>query len=82
MRMERPNAKPLSPEERANLKTLKSVVERSLQDGRFSSDEIDRIWSIIRADRKVSYEELRVVNETIQAVTGNLLPEFEWIAYN
>ena len=82
MRMERPNAKPLSPEEIAHLDDLKSVVERSLQDGRFSSEEIDRIWFIIRSDGKVTYEELRLVNETVQTVTGNMQPEFEWTAYH
>ena len=81
MRMERPNAEPLLPEEVAQLDKLKGVVEKALQDGKFSTDELDRIQSIIWADRKVTYEELRTLHETIQSVMGNLEPELEWIPH-
>lgn len=78
MKVERPNAKPLSLEEKAQLETLKSVVEKALEDGRFSIDETNRIQSIIWADGKVTYEELRTVNDTIYSVMGNFPPELEW----
>ncbi|MDY7013268.1 MAG: hypothetical protein SVX43_06610 [Cyanobacteriota bacterium] len=78
MKMERPNAKPLSPEEIANLETLKSVVEKALENGQFSTDEMARIKSILWADGKVTYEELRAIKETIRSVTGNVPPEQEW----
>ncbi len=61
MEIERPNAKPLSPEELAHLEKLKSLVEKALEDGKFSTYEIDRIKSIIWSDGKVTYEELRMV---------------------
>ena len=81
MNIERPNDKPLSSEEIAHLATLRSVVEKALEDGRFSIYESERIQSLIWADGKVTYEELRTVNETVTSVMGNLLPELEWRSY-
>ena len=82
MEIERPNAKPLSPEELAHLEKLKSLVEKALEDGKFSTYEIDRIKSIIWSDGKVTYEELRTVNETIKSVMGDNAPELEWQSYS
>ena len=82
MEIERPNAKPLSPEEIAHLEKLKYVVEKALENGKFSTYEIERIKSIIWADGKVTYEELRTVNETIQSVMGDEAPELEWQPYS
>lgn len=82
MEIERPNAKPLSPEEIAHLDKLKSVVEKALENGKFSTYEIERIKSIIWSDGKVTYEELRTVNETIEAVMGDEAPELDWQAYS
>ncbi len=81
MNIERPNAQPLSSEEIAHLETLRAVVEKALEDGRFSIYESERIQSLIWADGKVTYEELRTVNETVTSVMGNLLPELEWRSY-
>ena len=81
MEMESPNAKPLSPEEIAHLEHLKSVVEKALEDGQFSSAQIAQIKSIIWADGKVSYEELRALHETIQTVMGDVAPELQWEPY-
>ncbi|MBE7384583.1 MAG: hypothetical protein F6J95_024605 [Leptolyngbya sp. SIO1E4] len=78
MNIERPNTKPISPEEIAQLEILKSVVEKALEDGRFSIYESERIQSLIWADGKVTYEELRTVNETIASVMGDIPPELEW----
>ncbi|MEM1289853.1 MAG: hypothetical protein AAGH67_00055 [Cyanobacteria bacterium P01_H01_bin.162] len=81
MNIERPNAQPLSSEEIAHLATLRSVVEKALEDGRLSIYESERIQSLIWADGKVTYEELRTVNETVVSMMGNLLPELEWRSY-
>ena len=78
MEVNSPNSKPLSPEELAHLEKLKSVVEKALEDGKFSTAEIDRIKSIIWSDGKVTYEELRTVNETIKSVMGDVTPELQW----
>lgn len=81
MEIKRPNAKPLSPEEIAHLEKLKSVVEKALEDGKFSTYQVDRIKSIMWADGKISYEELRTLHETVKSVTGNEYPELEWQSY-
>lgn len=78
MEVNSPNKKPLTPEELAHLEKLKSVVEKALEDGRFSEAEIANIKSIIWADGKVTYEELRTVNKTIKEVMGDVVPEMEW----
>lgn len=80
MNIERPNAKPLSPEEIAHLETLKSVIEKALENGEFSSAEIDHIKAIIWADGKVTYEELRTLHETIESVMGDVPPGLEWLS--
>jgi len=81
MEVERPDAKALSPEEMAHLESLKTVVEKALEDGQFSVGEVDRIESIIWADGKVTYEELRTVHETIQSVMGDMPPDLEWLSF-
>lgn len=81
MNIERPNVQPLSPEEIAHLKRLKSVVEKALEDGRFSIYESERIQSLIWSDGKVTYEELRTVNETVTSIMGDIPPELEWRSY-
>lgn len=78
MKIERPNAKPLSSEEIAQLETLKYVVEQALEDGQLSIYERERIQSLIWADGKVTYEELRTIDETIHRVMGDIPPELEW----
>ncbi|MDJ0707672.1 MAG: hypothetical protein QNJ46_30720 [Leptolyngbyaceae cyanobacterium MO_188.B28] len=82
MKMERPGSRPLSSEEVAHLETLKSVVDKALDDGKFSAAEIDRIKSLLWADGKVTFEELREVHETIQSVMGNMPPGQEWFKYS
>lgn len=81
MKMERPNAKPLSPEEVAHLKKLKSVVEKALDNGQFSTYELARIKSLVWEDGKVTYEELRTIHETIHEVMGDEMPDLEWEPY-
>lgn len=77
--MERHSSKVLSPEDIAHLETLKSVVEKALEDGEFSVAEIDHIKAIIWADGKVTYEELRTVHDTIASVMGDVQPDLEWM---
>ena len=78
MEIERPNAKPLSAQQIAHLEKLKSVVEKALENGKFSTYEADHIKSIMWSDGKISYEELRTLHETVKSVTGNEYPELEW----
>lgn len=53
-----------------------------MENGRFSTYQVDRIKSVMWADGKVTYEELRAVNETIKSVMGSEVPEFEWEPYS
>ncbi|MEO0538331.1 MAG: hypothetical protein AAF215_31275 [Cyanobacteria bacterium P01_A01_bin.123] len=78
MEIERSNAKALTPEETQHLEKLKAVVEAALADGVLNEDEIAHIKSIIWADGKVTYEELRTFHETIKSFMGDELPSFDW----
>ena len=46
-KMQRHSNEALSPEDIANLETLKSVVEKALEDGEFLVAETDHIKSIL-----------------------------------
>ena len=72
--MERLNAQELSSEEIAHLETLKSFIEKALEDGQFLAADIDRIKSITWAHGKVTYEELCTILDTIHAVMGEAEP--------
>ncbi|MEM9005187.1 MAG: hypothetical protein AAGE59_16905 [Cyanobacteria bacterium P01_F01_bin.86] len=78
MEIERLGAKELTPEEIQHLGTLKTLVEAALADGVLNEDEIAHIKSMLWADGKVTYEELRTVHETIQALMGDELPALDW----
>lgn len=80
MEVNSPNSKPLTPQEIEHLNKLERVVEESLEDGKFSTYEIERIKSMVRANGKVTYNRLRTVNKTIKAVMGDITPEIEWRA--
>lgn len=80
MEVNSPNSKPLIPEELAHLEKLRSVVEKALEDGKFSEAEIANIKSIVWADGKVTYEELRTIHQTTRDVMGDIVPEMEWRA--
>ncbi|MEM8543531.1 MAG: hypothetical protein AAGF66_06010 [Cyanobacteria bacterium P01_H01_bin.119] len=78
MEMEFSGAKALTAEEVQHLEKLKAVVKAALADGVLSDGEIDHIKSIIWADGKVTYEELRAVHTTMQSLIGDELPPLEW----
>lgn len=81
MEIDRPNAKALTPEEIQHLEKLRTVVQKALGDGNLSTDEIEHIKLLIWSDGKVSYEELRIVHETIAEVMGDITPTMEWRSY-
>ena len=78
MDIERSDAKALTTEEIQHLEKLKAVVETALADGMLNESEIAHIKSIIWADGKVTYEELRTVHETMQALMGDEFPPLDW----
>ncbi|MGD1917827.1 MAG: hypothetical protein ACFCAD_02420 [Pleurocapsa sp.] len=78
MKVNSPNSKPLTPQEIEHLNNLKKVVEQSLEDGKFSIYEIERINSMMWADGKITYERLSTFRKTVKEVMGNIEPEIEW----
>ncbi|MEM0980655.1 MAG: HXXEE domain-containing protein [Cyanobacteria bacterium P01_H01_bin.58] len=78
MEIERSGAKALTAKEIQHLEALKAVVETALTDGVLSDGEIAHIKSIIWADGKVTYEELRIFHETMQSLMGDELPAIDW----
>ena len=78
MEIERSGAKELTPEEIQHLEKLKAVVETALADGVLTEDELAHIKSIIWADGKVTYEELRTFHKTMQSLMGDELPSIDW----
>lgn len=65
MKVSRPNSKPLSAEELQDLDKLKALIERAVADGVVSHDEIDCISTFMRADGKISPQELDLCQELI-----------------
>ena len=77
-----PNEQPLSSQEIEYLDKLKKIVGKSLEDGKLSSYEMDRIKSMIRADGKIKYERLHTFLKTLNSVMENITPEIEWEAHS
>ena len=80
MEVIRPNAQPLSEEEKAHLAKLKGTVETALENGQFSTAQIAQIKSLIWEDGKVTADELRTIRETIKEVMGDAQPGLEWMS--
>lgn len=78
MKVERPNQRDLTPEEQAHLAKLKQMVEAALADGKVSQAEMQDIRAYIRADRKVTVDELRTINTTIRDLLGEGSLEYDW----
>jgi GAF domain-containing protein len=78
MKVERPNSPDLTPEDLAHLEELRELVSHAIANGRLSQDEMQDIQSLIHADHKVTYEELRIVNQTIREFLGDAVLEYDW----
>jgi GAF domain-containing protein len=78
MKIERPNHRDLTPEEKAHLEELRELVSHAIANGRLSQDEMQDIRSLINADHKVTYEELRTVHQTIREFLGDAVLEYDW----
>lgn len=65
MKMERPNAKPLSPSELQDLEKLQAMLEQAIADGCVTQDEINLIRAQVHADGKVLFEELELCQRLI-----------------
>jgi uncharacterized membrane protein YebE (DUF533 family) len=78
MKMERPNAKPLSPEELKDLEKLQTILEQAIADGYVTADEMNTIKCRMNADGKVLFEELELCRKLIwdKIQKGEL--EYSW----
>jgi len=78
MEIERPNAKPLTPEDLHDLEKLKAVVEQAIADGKLTKAEIDAIRVQIHSNGHVTVEELELCRELMaeKVRTGEVV--FEW----
>ncbi len=65
MEISRPKDREPTPEELQELEKLKAIIERATEDGQLTGVEFKRIKDAIRADKKVSVEELQLVRKLI-----------------
>ncbi len=65
MKMERPNAKPLTPKDLQDLDRLRTMLEQAIADGYVTGDEMNLIKAHIAADGKVLFEELELCQRLI-----------------
>lgn len=77
MDIQRPNAQPLSAEEEAELRHLKSTIEAAIADGVLTAAEMDKIKREIGADGKVALEELELYRILVQEKVSQGLLERE-----
>ncbi|AHB87571.1 hypothetical protein NK55_00945 [Thermosynechococcus sp. NK55a] len=61
-----PNGIPLSKADKAELAKLKKLLERAIADGVLTADEMGQIKQQIRADGKVTYEELELYRQFVE----------------
>ena len=65
MKISRPNDKEPTPEELQELEKLKTMIEGAIEDGKLTGAEFDSIRDAMRADKKVTWEELQLVRKLI-----------------
>jgi uncharacterized membrane protein YebE (DUF533 family) len=80
MKMERPNAVPPSPEDLKDLAKLRAIIERAIADGKLTRQEMESIQLEIRADGKVTFEELELCRKLIweKIRNGELEHDYSW----
>lgn len=79
MQIEHPNAPAVSIQEQEQLDKLKAAIERVTADGKLTAAEFEAIQRMMRADHKISVEELGLVRELItnQIQQGRLIIDWE-----
>jgi uncharacterized membrane protein YebE (DUF533 family) len=78
MKIERPNAAPLTKADLAHLDTLRAIVEDAVADGLVTNDERDYIDRVIWSDGEATPQELNLVQDLIwsKVQSGDLV--LEW----
>ena len=65
MKISRSQDKEPTAQELQELEKLKAIIERATEDGKLTGIEFERIKDAIRADKKVTVEELQLVRKLI-----------------
>ncbi len=70
-------ARELTPEEQQELEKLRQVIEKSIADGVLTEAERDEITAAMKADGKVTFEELEIVRRLVsdKVASGELKAE-------
>lgn len=78
MKIERPNAQPPTLEELQDLEKLRVLAEQAAADGCLTRAEIEQIEALMRRDRKVTFDELELVQKLIydKIQSGELV--YDW----
>ncbi|HEY9657122.1 MAG TPA: hypothetical protein V6C65_01565 [Allocoleopsis sp.] len=71
MEISHPHQRELTVEEQQELDKLRAIIERASADGVITKAERDRIAAAMRADGKVTLEELTLVRTLIQEKVAN-----------
>lgn len=71
MEISHPHQRELTVEEQQELDKLRAIIERASVDGVITKAERDRIAAAMRADGKVTLEELTLVRTLIQEKVAN-----------
>lgn len=65
MEISRPQDQEFTPEELQELEKLQTIIKQATEDGKLEGLEFARIKDAIRADKKVTVEELQLVRKLI-----------------
>ncbi|VEP18208.1 conserved hypothetical protein [Hyella patelloides LEGE 07179] len=65
MKISGPQDREPTAQELQELEKLKAIIERTIADGKLTKAEFTRIKNVIRADNKVTFEEMRLVTTLI-----------------
>ncbi len=71
MKIEDSNQRELTPQEQQELEKLRAIIESAIADGILTRYERDRISAAMRADGKVTYEELELARTLMQEKAAN-----------
>jgi uncharacterized membrane protein YebE (DUF533 family) len=71
MKIEDSNPRELTPQEQQELEKLRAIIERAIADGILTRYERDRISAAMRADGKVTYEELELARTLMRQKAAN-----------
>ncbi len=78
MEISKPDQRELTAEEQQEFEKLKKIVEQASADGVITRGERDRITAAMKADGKVTFEELALVRTLIHEKVANKELTFDY----